>query len=286
VADCVLVTQLFSDGLNHLETTLHDRDKDDEKHKRGMNKKGDKKGIPLSESPFNYAVSYWLKHAMEVRHGIEGTPLSRGLWELVRDFFWDQDGEFFTEWVRVFASGEEDWHESPDMFDSGTLCKPLHKYLSKSLATSVNIAASYGLVDIIEWAHPDGVDFDVPDKIRYTPLIWATDFGQVDVIKMLLSKHSVRINKTACLTPTTGQCSDEKCEGDGNTALTKAAQLVDLGAMKWLLGQPDIEVDLVSHGNTALGWAIDVKHMEAIKLLVGAGAKLAMFGGEVLEIPS
>jgi hypothetical protein len=282
MADYVLVTQLFSDGLNQLETTLHHGD--EETHKRGMNRKSDKKGTSLSESPFNYAVSYWLKHSMEVRRGIEGASRSRELWELVRDFFWDQDGEFFTEWVRVFASGDEDWHENSNTFDPGISCKPLHKYLSKSLATSVTVAASYGLVDIIEWAHPDGVDFDVQDKIRYTPLIWATEAGQADVINILLSKHTVRIHHTVC--DTAGQCSDVKCGGSGKSALMRAAPRVDLRVIQVLLGQPEIEVDLISHGNTALGLAIDAKHMEAIKLLVGAGAKLAMKDGNILEIPS
>jgi hypothetical protein len=236
VADYVLVTQLFSNGLNHLETTLHAGDEDDEKNKKGMNKKGDEKGMPLSGSPFNYAVSYWLKHAMEVPHGIEATPLSKGLWELVRDFFWDQDGEIFMEWVRVFSSGEEDWHRTPPTFNSDAFGKPLRMYLSKSFATSVNIAASYGLVDILEWAHPDGVDFDVSDKLYgFTPLIWATQAGQADIIKILLSKHSVRINHTACLPSTTGQCSDGNCEGDGHSALMQAARLMDLGAMQVLL---------------------------------------------------
>jgi hypothetical protein len=271
--------------LNQVETTLHREHEGDEKNRKGMNKKGDKKGIPLSESPFNYAVSYWLKHAIEVPRGIEATPLSRGLWELVRDFFWDQDGEFFTEWVRVFSSGNEGWHEKPNTVDPGISCKPLHYLLGKSLATSVNVAASYGLVDIVEWAHPDGIDFDVSDKYGYIPLIWATEAGEADVIKILLSKHSVRINHTACLSSTTGQCSDGSCGGSGYTPLMRAARFVDLETMQLLLGQPDIEVDLVSHGNTTLGVAISDEHMDAIKLLVGAGAKLAMKDGKVLGIP-
>jgi hypothetical protein len=272
----VLVTQLFSDGLNQVETTLHNQDKDDDKFKSGMNKNGNEKGIPLSNSPFDYAVSYWLKHAMEVRHGIGGTSLSRDLWMLVRDPFWDRDGEVFTEWLRVFASGNEDWHEN------SCFCKPLSRLLCKSRVTSIHVAASYGLVDIIEWAHPDGTDFDVSDCWGYTPLIGAVDSGGAEVINTLLSKHSVRLNWTAC---TTRQCSDGNCGGGGTTALMDAAQLTNPGVMQVLLAQPDIEVDLVSHGRTVLGLAIAEKRMDAIKLLVGAGAKLAMYDGNVREIP-
>jgi hypothetical protein len=259
-----------------VETTLHQEDKNDEKNKKGMNRKGDQRGIVLSESPFNYAVSYWLKHAMEVRHGTVKTSLSRELWDLVRSVFWDQDGEIFTEWVRVFASGDEGWH------NSSSLSKPLRNTLGKSHITRSSVAASYGLVDIFEWAHPDGVNFDVPDKWGYTPLIWAAGAGEADVVRILLSKYSVRINQTSCLTPTTEQCSDGKCKGIGYSALMGAARLVDLAAMKLLLEQPGIEVDLASHGRTALGLAISDQNQKAVELLVGAGAKLAMNDGHVI----
>jgi hypothetical protein len=274
-----VVTQLFSDGLNHLETTLHSLDQNSEKNKRGMNKKGDQTGLPLANSPFNYAVSYWLKHALEVSHGNGEIPLSKELWELVRDLFWSQDGEILAEWLRVFASGHEAWHGSG-------ISKPLNSGLGKYHVSSIDVAASYGLVDIFEWPHPAGVDFDASDKWGYTPLIWAAGSGEEEVVKALLSKHSVRINHTACLASATVECSEGSCGGEGYTALMEATLYSYLGVMKLLLGQPDIELDLVSHGNTALGVAINKGHMKAVELLVGAGAKLAMKDRNVLEIPS
>jgi hypothetical protein len=252
--------------------------------KRGMTKKGDEKGIPLSESPFNYAVSYWLKHAMEIRHGTGETLLSKELWELVRDLFWDRDGEFFTEWLRVFASGYEDWHTK--LIAARTLNRPLSYSLNKSRVTSTNVAASYGLVDIIEWAHPDGIDFDVTDKWRYTPLIEAAGTGEDDVVKTLLSKHSVRINQMTCYPPIAEQCLGGDCPQTGTTALMDAAMFRNFGVMQLLLGHPEIEVDLISHRTTALGEAIAEGSSEVAKLLVDAGAKLAMKNGNVLEIPS
>jgi hypothetical protein len=272
-----LVTQLFSDGLNQLEATVRSQDNHNEKMTEGMNKKGDERGIPLSSSPFDYAVSNWLKHAMEVRRGIDKTSLSRELWELVRDLFWDQDREVFMEWIRVFASGNEDWHQT------GGLSRCLH--FLKSHITRTSIAASYGLVDIIEWAHPDGVEFDVSDGYGYTPLIWAAGCGEDGVVKTLLSKHSVRINQTACLISAGIQCWEGNC-GDGHTALMEAVMYRYPAVAKSLLERPDIDVDLVSHGKTAPGLAIDANDMDAIKLLVGAGAKLAIRNGKVLEIPS
>jgi hypothetical protein len=288
-----VVTQLFSDALNQLETTvnrgairINHQLGDREIVPEGMNKTGDRRGISISESPFNYAISYWLKHAMEVPYGPKGTSLSRELWELVRDFLWDQNSALFREWIRVFVPKAEDWHERPVTPDS-EVYRPLAPMFSKSEITGcVGVAASYGLVDVIEWAHPDGTDFNVLDVFGTTPLINATSCGEEGVVKVLLSKGSVHVNQTTCGTPTTRQCSNGYCKVGGATALMNAANYQRLGVMKLLLKQPGIEIDLVSHGDTALGIAIYEDRLEAIDLLVGAGAKLAMKDGEVMELPS
>jgi hypothetical protein len=240
--------------LNQLEATLHERDKDDERIKKIMSKKGDQKGIPLAESPFNYAVSYWLKHATEVPHGIGETSLSRELWELVRDFFWDKDGEIFMGWLTVFVSTGEKWHEETST--RVVYIKPLASDASKSNATSIAVAAAYGLVDIFEWAYLDGVDFDAPNGFNMSPLIEAARVGELGVVKTLLSKHTVRINRTICNMSTPEQCSNGDCGSKGYTALMYAAERQDLGMLRLLLGQPGIEVDLVSQDTRPLEWQL------------------------------
>jgi hypothetical protein len=275
-----VVTQLFSNGLNLLATTTKGIE-DEETWKKGMNKNGDQEGIPLSESPFNYAVSYWLPHAMSVPQGCGGTSISRKLWELVRDFLWDQDGVLFTEWLRVFVPKDEDWHKS------GIVFRCLSHYSIKSLVDNrIAVAASYGLVDILEWAHPDGIDFDVSSKLGVTPLLHTAWYGEEDAAKLLLSKGSVRVNQTACRASGTGQCSEGDCKMNGHTPLMGAVRYGHPNIVKLLLRQPGIEVDLVSHGKTALGHAIHENNPKAIELLVGAGAKLAMYDGKTVDIPS
>jgi ankyrin repeat protein len=251
----------------------------------GMNKKGDQKGLPLSQSPFNYAVSYWLKHARGVPHGARATSLSKELWELVRDLFWEHDGGVFMQWLRVMTAEGQDWHWKPitsHMF--ANTC--LNPHYGKSHVTSIGVAASYGLVDIFEWAHPDGIDFDIFDDYWGSPLMQAAWSGEEDVVKVLLSRFSGDINRTTCRASATVECSNGYCALNGSTVLMKAAASKRSEVIKLLLKQPNIEVDLVSHGNTALGLAISENFPEIIELLLGAGAKLAMKNGEIVEIPS
>jgi ankyrin repeat protein len=245
-----------------------------------MNKNGDREGMPLYESPFNYAVSYWLPHAMGVPQGCEGTSISRELWELVRDFFWDEDGALFTEWLRVFVPNDEDWHKTK-------VFRCLSHYSAKSVAdNSIVVAASYGLIDILEWAHPDGIDFNVSDASGVTPLQHTAWCGEEDAAKVLLAKNSVRVNQAVCRRSSTGQCLEGDCRLNGHTPLMGAVIYGYPNMVKLLLRQPGIEVDLVSHGNTALGHAIREFNTKGIELLVGAGAKLAMYGGKIMNIPS
>jgi ankyrin repeat protein len=215
-----------------------------------------------------------------VPRGRGGTSISKELWELVRDFLWDHDGALFTEWVRVFAPGHEDWHRA-----GGVLRCLSHPARKSEVGSSVAVAASYGLVDILEWAHPDGVDFDMSNNLGITPLIHTAWYGEEDAAKALLSKGSVRINQTVCHASGTGQCSDGDCALNGDTALMGAIMYNQPNMVKLLLKQPGIEVDLVSHGNTALGLAISYNRPEDTRLLIGAGAKLAMFCGKEIDIP-
>ncbi|CAG8639813.1 11711_t:CDS:10, partial [Acaulospora colombiana] len=131
----------------------------------------------LHQSPFNYAVCYWLKHAMDIPHGMETTLLSKPLWELVRDFFWDQSG---------YSSGS-----------SSLRC--LSGYAKKSDITDcLQVAASYRLVDILEWAHPSGVDFNAQNGFGVSPLMYTALLGEEDSARVILSRSDVDINRTKC----------------------------------------------------------------------------------------
>jgi hypothetical protein len=272
------VTQLFSNGLNEIETAS---DEYEETRVKGGSKK-----IKLRDSPFDYAVSYWLKHAMEVPCGAESTSLSKALWELVKEFFWDREGVTFQEWLRIFMPRNEAWHRTPD--EDGFGCyRSLSDLDSKSdIRSCLHIAASYGLVDILQWSHPDGLDFDVRDITGRTPLMHAALVGDPNAVEAILSKTGVQVNQARCGSLIKAEDCTMKCGTLGGTALECAAWFRRLGVLKLLLRQPEIEIDLVSHGNSALGAAINTEFSQGIKLLVDAGAKLAKFGGEDEVVPS
>jgi hypothetical protein len=268
------VTQLFSHRLKNLHTI-------GKRHEK-TSRTGYHESIPQRNSPFNYAISYWLKHAMNVPHGRTRTFLSESLWEVVQDFFWYADGAAFAEWLRVFCPDSEDWHEVP-YGNSMVSFRCLHNLGTKSLVNSgLHVASSYGLVDILDWAHDDQADFDIKNGVGMTPLMYAAYVGDEAVAKTILSKKGICINRTRC--DGLGEECRGHCGTSGKTALMDAADCHRLEVMRLLLKQPDIEVDLTSHGNTALGIAISGGFSMGAELLSGAGAKLAKVKGKVLEI--
>ncbi|PVF93060.1 hypothetical protein CPB86DRAFT_790504 [Serendipita vermifera] len=278
------VTQLFSNGLNQLETNLNGNEEVFRSFVSGMNRKGDQTGIPLSRSPFHYAVTYWINHAMKVPRGATGLSISRELWELVRGFFWNEDGMIFREWLRIFEYEREEWHEVPVQFhgkDALSL-RCLRQVKEKwDIGGCIHVAASYGLVDILEWAHPDGLDFDTGDGFGQTPLMCAAEVGEEDAVKVLLTNSGVDINRTTCI--------NKGCAGScgmyTGTALIYAAAGNRIEVVKILLAQPGIDVDLVIHGNTALGRAAQNGFPEVIELLCRAGAKVSLMRGRMVRIP-
>jgi hypothetical protein len=288
----LIVTQLFSTGLNKLKTVPRgdalDRsgNKNDETEGPADAKAENqaKQERKLSrESPFGYAISCWLKHAMDVPHGRKGTSLSESLWELVKEFFWDSSGAVFAEWLRVYAPEGEGWHRVARA-SSGVRC--LYNLKMKSRVTDcIHVAASYGLVDILEWAHPIGIDFKVVTGLDTTLVMSALFAGEEAAVKTILSKNGVDINQSRCGNPSaTLEDCNQKCEATGGTVLEYTiARRLEM--MELLLEQPGIEVDLVHHGCTALGRAIHGNYTKGIALLVGSGAKVALYNGEVLTIP-
>jgi hypothetical protein len=237
--------------------------------------------ISLEDSPFNYAVSYWLKHAIDVPSGTNSTSLSKALWVLVKDFFWESNGTTFLEWLRTFPPDDSKWHHITTSTVIVRRC--LYDEECKSEVSScLYIAASYGLLDILEWAHPQGLDFNIKSCEGRTPLMFAARVGETDAAKAILSKDGIRVHLDSC---TSSDCNEEHRYVEG-TALQNAILSQRSELIKLLLRQSSIEVDQVFHGTTALGIAIADGYSEGIQLLVSAGAKLAMHRGELSAIPS
>jgi len=213
---------------------------------------GSEDKLLTNNSPFCYAISYWLGHARAVPTGAEATPLSRALWQLVADFFWGNSGATFAEWRRVHPTVEiEDAiHRSP----TG------HKRCGAMIGLSwgpLHLAASYGLVDVLDWAHPEGIDFNVEVVFRSTPLWEATASGEESAVAVIVTKDGVDVNISNGLTP-----------------LIIAARDGHVGIVEILLRQVGINVDKVSsNGYSALDLAIKGRNEEIVRLLLEHGAK-------------
>ncbi|PVF93058.1 hypothetical protein CPB86DRAFT_819102 [Serendipita vermifera] len=137
-------------------------------------------------------------------------------------------------------------------------------------------------VDILEWAHPDGLDFDTRDRSGITPFMRAAAVGEGDAVQVLLSKSGVDINRAMCIKK---DC-DGSCQPYRGTALIHAAESNRLEVVKILLAHPGIDVDLVTHGTTALGVAVREGFPKVIELLCRAGAKVSLKHGQVVGIPT
>jgi len=205
-----------------------------------------------------------------VPSGPDATPLSKTLWKLVEDFSWHDD-RASREWMRVHPYKAVEihkvestvcyMHEIRTTFHSG-LYKPLH------------IAASYGLVDILDWAHPQGIDFNSRDSRGSTPLMEATHVGGEKLVMLIMMKEGVDVNI---------------CAGgwNFNTPLTSAAFFGYNGIVEILLRQDGIDVDkLCTECSSALGIAISKGNEKMIGLLLQKGAKVSKYGGEDISIPS
>jgi ankyrin repeat protein len=267
------VTQLFSNGLKPLKTRGDETRDDQSEH---SNK------VSLRNSPFDYAVSYWLKHAMVVPPGMNTTSRSKALWGLVKDFFWDNSGAAFVEWLRIFSPNREDWHCERSEENRSLCVRCLYDETYQSEVSScLHVAASYGLLDILDWAHPEGLNFDIKSREGRTSLMFAAYVGELDAAKAILSKDGTHVDLSVC------ESSDCNVEHDfvAGTALTYAILGERFEVIELLLKQPSIDVDYLCHGTTALGRAIDNKYWKGARLLVSAGANLAVYEGETLQIP-
>jgi ankyrin len=133
----------------------------------------------------------------------------------------------------------------------------------------LHLAASYGLVDVLDWAHPEGIDFNVEAVFRSTPLWEATASGEECAVAVIVTKDGVDVNISNGLTP-----------------LVIAARDGHVGIVEILLRQVGIDVDKISsNGYSALDLAIKGRNEEIVRLLLEHGAKRAKSERRDLTVP-
>ena len=286
------VTQLFSKGLFDIkdfsEETEEETDEEtDEESEEESEKKteedtdenpitnpnrspmdhrneDDTEGKPFVRySPLYYAVVHWLLHASEVASGKYATPYSEDLWKAVERWFWESGtaipNTVFQKWFQIFPGPrKEDLHPGRlYMYYKSSDCDPLH------------IAASYGFTDIIEYAHPMGLDFNVQEGDKMTPLCYAAMAGRKAVAKVLIDK-GVDVNRPSDI---------------GMTPLMLAVHNNLAEVAETLLCADGIDLDYLNDNrSSALGYAVKYGLKKTVELLKQRGAAVCKFYGEDLEL--
>lgn len=135
----------------------------------------------------------------------------------------------------------------------------------------LHVATIYGLVDILDWCHPPGLDFDIGNN-HYTPLmqsLWAAGQGneQADVIRILIEKAA--------------DVNTRHVVGPSLTILMFAFKYDTKQAIKFLLEQEKTTVDdeLDKDGSTMLQIAIHRGSKDIVQLLQRRGGTIAKFNG-------
>ena len=186
-------------------------------------------------SHLEYPCNYWYWHAQSVPFGRHATPLSEELWNLVRDHLW------------------------------------LHtKYRDQD---PLFFATGYGLQDVIDWAHPPGIDFNVRDRAGRTPLLLAMSLSSNRQMVESLLNNGADVNAK---------------DPDGETALTIGTRENDVDeAVSILIARTDCELDHVTgNGCSALGYARKNGNTRIVELLRERGARVAVVRGKDVPWPT
>jgi uncharacterized protein len=190
------------------------------------------------------------------------------------------------------------------LLDSGV---DVNQFSSPEHCSALQLATTFGLVDIMKLLLERGASVDIRTSIGLTPLFFAVQSGLVDAARILLEHKadvSARSNKgtmplhtavraasyttpienknaTVSLLLAFGADANARETGDNNTALMDAVkfkedpELVELllRAMK----KSKSAIDAIDRqGNTALHYAIDAENLQAVKLLLLDGALLTL----------
>jgi len=187
----------------------------------------------MLSSHLQYPEVFWKYHAERVPFGRHATPLSEELWGLVRDYLWRDT-----------------------------------KYLDKD---PLIVATNWRLKDVIDWAHPPGIDFNVRDSEGDTPLLLAMSLSE---------------NRRQLVEPLLNNGADVNAKNpDGETALTIGIR--DDGddeAVSILIARADCELDHVTkRGCSALGYARKRGNTRIVELLHERGSRVAVVKGK--EVP-
>ena len=163
---------------------------------------------------------------------------------------------------------------------------------NRELATVFHVAVGAENLPLIKYLLKRRVDINALDADNNTPLIYASSYGMLESVKVLLKNSTVRINQANKnrVTPLLAAASKGHLEilklllpkvwnvneqdSDGSTALIFASAKGHIEIVRTLLRRPQIEVHKPNyHRQTPLFWAHKNGHTEVVRLLQMAGAR-------------
>jgi ankyrin repeat protein len=130
---------------------------------------------------------------------------------------------------------------------------------TKDCWTALSLAAREGHSEVVKMLlEKDGVDMNKANSRGYTPLSLAARSGHTEIVKLLLEKDGVDVNKA---------------DSFGGTALSFAARGGHSEIVKLLLEKDGVDVNKAnSQGSTPLSFAARWGHTEVVKMLIQHGA--------------
>jgi len=139
----------------------------------------------------------------------------------------------------------------------------LKKFPVPSPETAAAIAASTGDLNTLHL--PDVTPtLSEKDGFSNTPLIWASDKGQVDALKYILEQTPVEDKSDHALVNTRGYL--------GNTALARACRGGHIACVKLLLERSDANPDICNEKmQYPLHFAAFKKHPEIVRVMLDSG---------------
>ena len=192
-----------------------------------------------TEPILDYAVNYWLEHAMQAPE------------DMVEEF--DLDADFWNEDSSVRAA----WWSS---------YSKITKFAGITNITPLHLAALMGFSTLLQYLLENGrkKELTITDSEGYTPLAWACDYGDLNVVKQLLNAGA-----------------DINTPGDqmGASALWAAASCCHTEIVQYLL-EHGAEVNWQSETRgTPLYTSAAYLSPDIVRLLLQNGADVNLKGG-------
>jgi ankyrin repeat protein len=181
---------------------------------------------------FKYASQYWGKHA--------GGKVEASVRDLIRDFLRAKAIVTRASQMLLVKTSQRYFAHSGQPLPTGI--------------TGIHICSAFGLLQTITDALCNGADPDSKDSDDRTPLSWAAEKGQSEVVTILLTHKNVDINSK---------------DSRGETPISWAVNNGQVEVVRQLLSRGDLDVNTRSQDDMTPLWSAAIHgYMDVMELLL------------------